>query len=415
MADDTRYTAKVAESSEITDFLKHAKEKLTSNIADARRIARPIYQTQGLPLNELLGKVAAPATQVVPSDKPGQPQPQVQPSAQSAGQAQTPPQPLQFSPGAPAEVTSDADALPKFDLSVAPLPKSELKTLAPVTPIATKHNLSAALPEVEETVDFENDVKFSPAVTEIKTDVLQEAIPDFSPDVYNPKVTVFPPNPEPPTLVNVLTVHFGTDWVNWEPETLRKELVDRGLVIEKDMDLPQNRILFDMLFAAQLLYSHSGFMDFWRMFEKVCKALNGKPVIMQEIQNTTPFEMSYFRKLVNILREDLKNEDFGTEVLQYQAACCFNAGFYVAPKILKSCQPHLDKLLAIPEKDNLKQNLWDLEDKLYNMDVQKFNSTLETMQFTEAPSSIQLARHLATIRYVRERVDRIKAQLNLGS
>lgn len=401
MADDTRYTARVAVGSEITDFLKHAKEQLTSNIDATKKIARPIYAGSGLPLNELLNKVAAPraAAAVVPA-------PTIPPQASVA--------PLQFSPGEPAPA-KETGALPQFNLTVAPLPQSELKTLTPVAPVAPHKNLSEALPEVEETVEFENDVTFSPAVTEIRTEVLQETIPDFAPDVYNPKVTVFPPNPEAPVLINVMTVHFGTDWVTWEPETVRKELVDRGLVIERDMDLPQSRILFDMIFAAQLLYSHSGFMDFWRMFEKVCKALNGKPVIMQEIQNTTPFEMSYFRKLINILREDLKEEDFGIEVLQYQAACCFNSGFYVAPKILKSCQPYLDKLLATPEKDNLKQNLWDLEDKLYNMDVQKFNSTLETMQFTEAPSSIQLARHLATIRYVRERVDRIKAQLNLGN
>jgi len=385
-----RYTAKVIESSDITDFLEHARNKLKGNISAANKTARVLT-----PNNVGGYSLGAPGTGYTRGDSEifTTPNQKVAQAASVDGAGQT----LEFSPGT---------TLPSFNLKLDAVEKSSVTPTIPPK--------SDALPEMEEVTEFEGGQTFSAVINKIETEESGETIPEFKPDVFNPKVTMFPQNPEPPTVINVLTYHFGTDWVNWEPETIRQELDSRGLVARSEQDSPANRILFDCIFAAQLLYSHSGFMDFWRMYEKLCKAFNGSPVMMQEIQTTTPAEMAYFRKLINILRNDLKAEDFGTEVRKYQAACCFNSGFYVAPGVISSCQPDLDKLLASQETDEFKTNLWAVEDKLYNMDMSKFNKTVDEMQFDETPGSIQIAKHFAVVRQVREKVERIRTQLQLG-
>jgi hypothetical protein len=391
-----RYTANVVKNSDITDFLSEAKSKLSGNISEANKLARRIIIGPNNAIS--LSKVGA-AAEVPPAIRVAEPAPAPTTAPTTSGPV------FDFTPGRQTPAP-ELGKLPAMNLSVSEVAKST----PPPAPTP-----SAELPVSEETVELEGGEIFSPSVNYINTEELSEDIPEFSPDIYSDKVTTLPPKPEPPTLTNVLTYHYGKDWVMWEPETVRQELSARGLIPDSKDETPETRILFDMVFASQLLYSHSGFMDFWRMYEKLCKAFNGSPVLMQEIQTTTPAEMVYFRKLINILRPDLKNEAFGAEVLSYQAACCFSAGFYVAPNVIKDCQPSLDKLLNSAETEAFKTSLWQAEDKLYNMTTPEFTKALDDMTFDETAGSIQIARHFAAIRYVREKVERLRSQLNLGS
>ena len=404
-----RYTADVKEASEISSFLDHAREELKRKISDSNAKAKKLVPRADGSYNVVSQdptKVAGVSGSTTTSLRAVSPAPA--PASEN---------PFTFFPQeAPRQ--DDSSDLPKVNFHMPVVKQAEAMPVTPAIPTApTEFSAPAPVstpPTTEETIDLGDGEIFKPSVNRIETEVLTASDnSDFYPELFSTEIRTFPPNSEPPTTINVLTIHFGRAWVDWEPETMRQELVNKRLIFGDDTNAAE-RLLLDQVFAAQLLYSHTGFMDFWRMYEKICKAFNRKPVIMHEVQNAHPTEMTYFRKLTNILRPDVKNEKFGSEVLKYQAACSFSAGFSVAPKVLIDCQPDLDTLLATPEDPELKQTLHQSEDGLYNMSDDAFEKLLAQMKFDESPRSIQIARHMAVIRYVRLKMAAIKAQLKLG-
>ena len=276
-------------------------------------------------------------------------------------------------------------------------------------------------PSLETEVTPGNTIPSKP-VTTIKTDSPVEEIPSLpGPKVYNSDITLLTQDPETLLIVNVLTYHFGDSWVTWEPETVRQEISDRGLLLTADgEDIPEESV-FDHIFALQLIFSHTGFMDFWKMFEKVAKALNKQPVIMTTIQTVTPAEAVYFRKMINILRPDVAEEDFGKDIKKYIAASCMQQGMFIVPEKLKSCQNFLDKLSYTNTQEDkskavidLQNFLWDIEPSMYNMTTEEFNTKIGQFDIPETPNGVQIANSLRVITYVRDRLEANKNQVKLG-
>jgi hypothetical protein len=207
----------------------------------------------------------------------------------------------------------------------------------------------------------------------------------------------------PLVVCSVMTNMFDKTWVAWEPETIRQEIASHNLIPPVMKGTIKEEILFDQIFAIQLIYSHSGVMDFWNMFEKVTKALNGIKVNMQVIQSCHPREAVFATRTIKALREDLKTEKFGSEVLKYIAACCFQNGFLAVPGDLKDAQEPLNTLMGSEEYNSLAEALWNAEHRLYSMTEDDFDKTVSSFEIVETPQSIQTMKNLSVIHYVREK------------
>ena len=246
----------------------------------------------------------------------------------------------------------------------------------------------------------------------VKTDIIEDQIKMPDPVSFGAGLRIIPDGEDMSPLVtcSVMTNCFGPDWVNWEPETIRQE-IKRHNMMPQSLTGTREEIVYDQIFALQLCYSHSGVFDFWNMFEKVAKALNGYKVNMQILQPTSPKEAVFALRTIRLLRSDLADDKLGEELTKYLAACCFQNGFLVAPGDMQDSQKFINDIAGGDDFVPLAQALWAAETKLYNMTDAEFASTLKSMSLGEDAKSIQILKNISVIDYVRSKASYADTQL----
>jgi rubrerythrin len=128
----------------------------------------------------------------------------------------------------------------------------------------------------------------------------------------------------PIAISMVLLEAFGADWVTWEALTLRTEIV-KTFNATSVSDNNWNKIQ-----AVRTLLSTTAFWDDWEIFEKVIQALNNNVPRFDILQRCNTEQLMSGVDIAN----DLRNEDFGNEIVQYTAACLVDEGITHAPEPL---------------------------------------------------------------------------------
>jgi rubrerythrin len=135
----------------------------------------------------------------------------------------------------------------------------------------------------------------------------------------------------PVAMTMVLLEKFGPDWIVWEPETLKSEIITtfRATSISD-----QN---WQKLQAVRVLMQTEGFWKEWHIFEKVVQALNNNIPLFDLGQRCT---IAQLMAGVDIAHQ-LHVEKFDDEVKKYTAACAIDDGVTYLPDPLDYAKDYL--------------------------------------------------------------------------
>jgi hypothetical protein len=108
----------------------------------------------------------------------------------------------------------------------------------------------------------------------------------------------------PATILNAICLkEFSAQYYNWEPETLKNELVD----------LPE--INYDKIQAISTIVSTQGFYDYYETFNSVCAVLNNYKPFFSSISPCSILHVCWGIYEAHLNDEDY--EEYSPEVLAY--------------------------------------------------------------------------------------------------
>lgn len=125
----------------------------------------------------------------------------------------------------------------------------------------------------------------------------------------------------PVTFSMVLMEKFGTDWIEWEADTLRSEILT---------DFKTNSISdhnWQKIQAVRTLLLTVGFWKEWHVFEKVLQALNNNIPRFDLGQKCSLAQLMAGVDIANQIRKD----EFSDEIGKYVAACALDEGVVYLP------------------------------------------------------------------------------------
>ena len=137
----------------------------------------------------------------------------------------------------------------------------------------------------------------------------------------------------PVALTMVLMEKFGVDWFEWEPETLKEEILqtfNATSVSEHNWQKIQ---------AVRTLTSTVGFWVEWHIFEKIIQALNN---------NIPRFDISQRCSMAQLMAgvdtaNTIRKETYEDETQRYIACCAIDEGVNYLPPPLDFAQPILSE------------------------------------------------------------------------
>jgi rubrerythrin len=137
----------------------------------------------------------------------------------------------------------------------------------------------------------------------------------------------------PVAIVMVLLEAYGVEWIEWEPEVLREEIVktfDATSVSENNWQKIQ---------AVRTLMTTVGHWKEWQIFEKILQALNNNIPRFDMVQRCTVAQL-----MAGIdIAQQIRSESYEDEVRRYVAACAIDQGVFYLPPPLDFAQEVLSQ------------------------------------------------------------------------
>lgn len=141
------------------------------------------------------------------------------------------------------------------------------------------------------------------------------------------------PGVDPAVLAKFLGNQYETDWLTWEPETLRTTL-------EKEQSVIIPPEVWEKIMALRSIIWTDSFWKRWEVFEKVSCAFNQIRPDFGQMQHLSTANLSIAVNCANAVRK----LPFAEEVKCYLAAKLAEDGLVITPTELEPCQTQLDKL-----------------------------------------------------------------------
>ena len=152
----------------------------------------------------------------------------------------------------------------------------------------------------------------------------------------------------PVALTMVLMKEFGVEWLEWEPETLRSEI----LTAFQATSISEHN--WNKIQAVRALTQAVGFWEEWQNFEKILQTLNNNVPRFDICQRCTMAQLMAGVDIANTVRK----EEFSEEVQKYVAACAMDEGVMYLPDPLGFAQ----RILSRPMYKCLDCGAVDLDD-----------------------------------------------------
>lgn len=130
-------------------------------------------------------------------------------------------------------------------------------------------------------------------------------------------------------IFEMLNRQYGSDWHDWEPETIWRTL-------ELEQAVTPNEEVKNLIQSLQLIAKTDFPFEDYHIFEKVGHALNLNYVNFEIMQPLDPDEIALAIKILKDLRPGL---EFEHEVNAYIGACGKNAGMVLLPSDLFGEEP----------------------------------------------------------------------------
>lgn len=146
-------------------------------------------------------------------------------------------------------------------------------------------------------------------------------------------------------VYKLLNDNYGSDWHDWEPETLWQTL-------ELEHAIKPSEEIKNLVQALQVICNTNFPFEDFSVFENIVHALNMSPVYFGSIQSSELDDIAMAIKILKLIRP---KEEFEDDILGYIAACAKKAGVVYLPGDLfpEECQEFLDKIgndLELKEK-----------------------------------------------------------------
>jgi hypothetical protein len=132
----------------------------------------------------------------------------------------------------------------------------------------------------------------------------------------------------PVALTLVLMEKFGPDWLEWEADTLKKEI----LVTFRATSVSEHN--WQKIQAVRTLTATVGFWNEWPIFEKIIQALNNNIPRFDITQRCTLSQLMAGVDIANTIRREV----YGDEPTRYVAACALDEGVVYLPAPLDFAQ-----------------------------------------------------------------------------
>jgi len=194
----------------------------------------------------------------------------------------------------------------------------------------------------------------------------------------------------PLKLLATLDDRLGREWREWEPETIVQSLAKVA-----GHDLSDN--VANKIMAMKLVLQRPDvFYDRWDAMEKICVALNDVSPTMGVAEDVAPEWMSNAVAIVS----QLVPGEFGVETASYVAARLYDAGYVLAPPLLRFADAKLGELVG--------------DDALRKKVVIAYAQHLGDAEPAESedPISLQVVRIMGHHAYVLDKFDQSREQLS---
>jgi rubrerythrin len=130
-----------------------------------------------------------------------------------------------------------------------------------------------------------------------------------------------------------LLEEFGPDWFEWEPETLKSEI----LTSFKASSVSEHN--WQKIQAVRALTRTVGFWEEWHIFEKIVQALNNNVPRFDIAQRCTMAQLMAGVSIANTVRKEI----YGDEIRRYISACAIDEGVTYLPEPLSFAQEVLSE------------------------------------------------------------------------
>lgn len=131
---------------------------------------------------------------------------------------------------------------------------------------------------------------------------------------------------ELPNVVAVMLKKYGTNFVDWESETLKEAV--------KDDFGNYGEVTWQKMQAGRLLLKNDACWKEWEVFEKVCCAVLGEFAIFSQTQPPEPEDIAITLTVLN----DIAMHEFHKDVIGYIASACLYDGLWCLPDVLVIAQ-----------------------------------------------------------------------------
>lgn len=137
----------------------------------------------------------------------------------------------------------------------------------------------------------------------------------------------------PVALTLVLMEKFGSEWLEWEPDTLKREI----LTTFRATSVSEHN--WQKIQAVRVLTSTMGYWLEWHIFEKIIQALNNNVPRFDITQRCTMPQLMAGVDIANTIRR----ETYGEEIQRYVSACALDEGVVYLPTPLDFAQRTLSE------------------------------------------------------------------------
>jgi hypothetical protein len=133
-----------------------------------------------------------------------------------------------------------------------------------------------------------------------------------------------------------LLSEYGTDWFEWEAETLWRE-------IREDFHVPSiSDHARTKIQAIKTLHIHEWYWTKWEVFCWITQALNNNIPDFQVLQKPSAAQLMNSVDVATMVRND---QEFTAELQMFVAAVMVEAGIFYAPNPIAFCQDEIETLL----------------------------------------------------------------------
>jgi len=191
------------------------------------------------------------------------------------------------------------------------------------------------------------------------------------------------PNIAASVLGDILTNEYGTEWLDWEPET-------KWQTIKMDFDTDIHPVNKEKINAVATLLLVDDYWKEWHIFEAITKALNNEITSFYMMEGCSPAQMAWSVEESSRIRV----EKFDDEVAAYVRANCLNHGYVAFPMQLSFAQGDVASALEIAvqkawsEWSSMKD--FEIQEDAIGVQLARLNSVRHYVDFMREKSNAVL-------------------------